>query len=197
MLDISTDIDKAVVFGPEGVLASNMSEPALSATVAQAEALVRLGQASAEKMGSQPLTQMVVEDAGGARVPGPGDRGGRHDGRGHRQEGQPGRPGSVRSQDLPARRAGSGRQERDYRRGGLDETLSSSSSASSPSWAAWRAGAYYFFFVRSRNPQVELYFDDGSMLAFPGNTGEAEPSSPPPARSSLRARFRTESRRLS
>jgi hypothetical protein len=37
------------------------------------------------------------------------------------------------------------------------------------------AGAYYFFFVRSRNPQVELYFDDGSMLAFPGNTGEAEP----------------------
>jgi predicted regulator of Ras-like GTPase activity (Roadblock/LC7/MglB family) len=65
MLDISTDIDKAVVFGPEGVLASNMSEPALSATVAQATVLVGLGQASAEKMGSQPLTQMVVEAPAG------------------------------------------------------------------------------------------------------------------------------------
>ncbi len=37
------------------------------------------------------------------------------------------------------------------------------------------AGAYYFLFVRSRSPQVELYFDDGSMLAFPGNTDEAAP----------------------
>lgn len=65
MLDISTDIDKAVVFGPEGVVASNMSEPALSATVAQADELVRLGQQSAEKMGSQPLTQLVVETPAG------------------------------------------------------------------------------------------------------------------------------------
>ena len=48
-------------------------------------------------------------------------------------------------------------------------------SGSSPSSAASAAGAYYFLFVRSRNPQVELYFDDGSMLAFPGNTDEAEP----------------------
>ena len=37
------------------------------------------------------------------------------------------------------------------------------------------AGVYYFLFVRSRNPQVELYFDDGSMLAFPGNTNDAAP----------------------
>jgi hypothetical protein len=37
------------------------------------------------------------------------------------------------------------------------------------------AGAYYFVFVRSRSPQVELYFDDGSMLAFAGNTDEAAP----------------------
>jgi hypothetical protein len=37
------------------------------------------------------------------------------------------------------------------------------------------AGTYYFLFVRARNPQVELYFDDGSMLAFPGNTDEAAP----------------------
>jgi len=36
------------------------------------------------------------------------------------------------------------------------------------------AGAYYFFVMRPRKPQVELYFDDGSMLAMPGNTGEAE-----------------------
>jgi len=37
------------------------------------------------------------------------------------------------------------------------------------------AGGYYFVFVRSRKPQVELYFDDGSMLAMPGNAAEAEP----------------------
>lgn len=37
------------------------------------------------------------------------------------------------------------------------------------------AGGYYFLFLRSRKPQVELYFDDGSMLAMPGNAGEAEP----------------------
>jgi predicted regulator of Ras-like GTPase activity (Roadblock/LC7/MglB family) len=65
MLDISTDIDKAVVFGPEGVVATNMSEPALSVAVTNAEELVRLGQASAEKMGSQPLTQLVVEAPAG------------------------------------------------------------------------------------------------------------------------------------
>jgi predicted regulator of Ras-like GTPase activity (Roadblock/LC7/MglB family) len=65
MLDISTDIDKAVVFGPEGVVATNMSEPALSVAVVQAEELVHLGQAGAEKMGSQPLTQLVVETPAG------------------------------------------------------------------------------------------------------------------------------------
>ncbi len=37
------------------------------------------------------------------------------------------------------------------------------------------AGGYYFLVMRPRKPQVELYFDDGSMLALPGNTGEAEP----------------------
>jgi hypothetical protein len=37
------------------------------------------------------------------------------------------------------------------------------------------AGAYYYFFMRSRKPQVELYFDDGSMLAMPGNAAEAAP----------------------
>jgi len=65
MLDISTDIDKAVVFGPEGVVATNMTEPALSATLVQAQELMRLGQQSAEKMGGQPLTQLVVEATAG------------------------------------------------------------------------------------------------------------------------------------
>ena len=37
------------------------------------------------------------------------------------------------------------------------------------------AGAYYYFFMRSRKPQVELYFDDGSMLAMQGNAAEAAP----------------------
>ncbi|MBN1632273.1 MAG: hypothetical protein JW990_21155 [Thermoleophilia bacterium] len=37
------------------------------------------------------------------------------------------------------------------------------------------AGAYYLLFLRSRKPQVELYFDDGSMIALPGETAEAAP----------------------
>jgi hypothetical protein len=37
------------------------------------------------------------------------------------------------------------------------------------------AGAYYYFFMRSRKPQVELYFDDGSMLAMQGSAAEAAP----------------------
>ena len=37
------------------------------------------------------------------------------------------------------------------------------------------AGSYYFLFMRSRKPQVELYFDDGSMVALPGDAAEAAP----------------------
>lgn len=37
------------------------------------------------------------------------------------------------------------------------------------------AGGYYLLFVRSRKPQVELYFDDGSMVALPGEAEEAAP----------------------
>jgi|WetSurMetagenome_2_1015567.scaffolds.fasta_scaffold19926_3 hypothetical protein len=37
------------------------------------------------------------------------------------------------------------------------------------------AGAYYFIFMRGRKPQVELYFDDGSMVALPADTAEAAP----------------------
>ena len=32
--------------------------------------------------------------------------------------------------------------------------------------ASMAAGVYYVLFLRSRKPQVELYFDDGSMLAM-------------------------------
>jgi predicted regulator of Ras-like GTPase activity (Roadblock/LC7/MglB family) len=65
MLDISTDIDKAILFGPEGVLASNMPEDAQSSAVAQAEEIVRLGEARASEMGSQAFTQLVVESPNG------------------------------------------------------------------------------------------------------------------------------------
>lgn len=41
--------------------------------------------------------------------------------------------------------------------------------------ASTAAGVYYVLFMRARKPQVELYFDDGSMLAMPGNAAEAEP----------------------
>ena len=61
MLDISTDIDRAVLYGPSGVLASNMAEEAQATAVAQARELAGLGEARAAEMGSQPLTQLVVE----------------------------------------------------------------------------------------------------------------------------------------
>lgn len=35
------------------------------------------------------------------------------------------------------------------------------------------AGVYYFFFMRKKKPSVELYFDDGSMLAFDQTAAEA------------------------
>ncbi len=65
MLDISSDIDKALLFAPEGVLASNMTAEAQSVAVAQAQELVRLGALRADDMGSQPLTQMVIETPAG------------------------------------------------------------------------------------------------------------------------------------
>jgi len=65
MLDISTDIDKAVLFGSAGILTSNMTEESRTAAVAHAEELTRLGEENAAKMGSQPLTQLVVETPAG------------------------------------------------------------------------------------------------------------------------------------
>jgi predicted regulator of Ras-like GTPase activity (Roadblock/LC7/MglB family) len=61
MIDISTDIQKALLYGPEGVLFSNMDEGTRTAAVAQAQELVRQGELKAADMGSQPMTQMVVK----------------------------------------------------------------------------------------------------------------------------------------
>jgi predicted regulator of Ras-like GTPase activity (Roadblock/LC7/MglB family) len=65
MLDISTDIDKAVVFSQAGILASNMGEAAQKAAVAQAQDLIRLAEARAAEMGSQPFTQLAVDTGSG------------------------------------------------------------------------------------------------------------------------------------
>ena len=65
MLDISKDIDKAVLFVPGEVLASNFAPEAEAAAVAQAGELLVLGDARAAEMGSEPLSQLVVETPGG------------------------------------------------------------------------------------------------------------------------------------
>ncbi|MBN1632274.1 MAG: hypothetical protein JW990_21160 [Thermoleophilia bacterium] len=65
MLDISTDIDKAILIGPDGVLASNMTEEAQGETIVQAQELTRLIEARTTEMGSQPVTQLVVETPSG------------------------------------------------------------------------------------------------------------------------------------
>lgn len=41
--------------------------------------------------------------------------------------------------------------------------------------ASAAAGAYYWFAMRQKKPQVELYFDDGSMVALQGDAADATP----------------------
>jgi predicted regulator of Ras-like GTPase activity (Roadblock/LC7/MglB family) len=65
MMDISTDIDKAVLFDASGVLASNMPEESQAPALAQAKELAGLAEARAGEMGSQPFTQLVIETAAG------------------------------------------------------------------------------------------------------------------------------------
>ena len=65
MLDISTDIDKAILFTGDEVLASNFPEEVQATMVAKALELVGLGEGRAKDMGSQPLTQLVVEGPAG------------------------------------------------------------------------------------------------------------------------------------
>jgi predicted regulator of Ras-like GTPase activity (Roadblock/LC7/MglB family) len=65
MMDISTDIDKAVLFDASGVLASNMPEESQAPALAQAKELAGLAEARAGEMGSQPFTQLVIETTAG------------------------------------------------------------------------------------------------------------------------------------
>jgi predicted regulator of Ras-like GTPase activity (Roadblock/LC7/MglB family) len=65
MMDISTDIDKAVMFGRGGVLASNLQEPVLSEAVGQAQELVAMAEAKALEMGGQPFTQLAIDTGAG------------------------------------------------------------------------------------------------------------------------------------
>ena len=65
MLEISTDVDKAVLFSGDEVLASNFSEGLQPTMVQKAKELAAAGAARAADMGSAPLTQLVVESPGG------------------------------------------------------------------------------------------------------------------------------------
>jgi predicted regulator of Ras-like GTPase activity (Roadblock/LC7/MglB family) len=65
MMDISTDIDKAVVFSQAGILASNMGEQAQKTAIRQAQELVRLAEVRAAEMGPQPFTQLAVDTGSG------------------------------------------------------------------------------------------------------------------------------------
>jgi predicted regulator of Ras-like GTPase activity (Roadblock/LC7/MglB family) len=63
MLDISTDIDKALVLEGDTVVASNVASELEDRLVGWIRELVSLGGARAKEMGDQPLTQLVVETA--------------------------------------------------------------------------------------------------------------------------------------
>ena len=65
MMDISTDIDKAVVFGEKDVLASNLEGQALAKALDQARQLMRLAETRALEMGSQPFTQLAIDTGAG------------------------------------------------------------------------------------------------------------------------------------
>lgn len=65
MLDISGDIEKALLFGSEGVLATNMDAGAESVGVEQARELILLSALRATDMGSGPMTQLVLETSAG------------------------------------------------------------------------------------------------------------------------------------
>ena len=65
MMDISTDIDRAMLFDPAGVLASNVAEEAQAATIDRARELISLAETRAAEMGPQPFTQLVIETPAG------------------------------------------------------------------------------------------------------------------------------------
>ena len=63
MLDISTDIDKAILYAGEAVVASNFPESLNAVMIAKGQQLAAMGDTRATDMKSAPLTQLVV-DAG-------------------------------------------------------------------------------------------------------------------------------------
>jgi len=63
MLDISTDIDKAILYAGQAVLASNFPDSLNGAMIAKGTQLAGMGDARATDMKAAPLTQLVV-DAG-------------------------------------------------------------------------------------------------------------------------------------
>lgn len=65
MLEISTDVDKAVLFRGDEVVVSNFSESLQPTMVRKAHELSAAGAARATDMGSAPLTQLVIESPGG------------------------------------------------------------------------------------------------------------------------------------
>jgi len=65
MLEISTDVDKAILFAGDEVVVSNFSESLQPTMVRKARELSAAGAARAADMGSAPLTQLVIESPGG------------------------------------------------------------------------------------------------------------------------------------
>ena len=65
MLDISTDIQKALLFTPESILASNIEPEMQTAALAQAQELIRQGELKSAEAGRQPVTQLVIETPAG------------------------------------------------------------------------------------------------------------------------------------
>jgi predicted regulator of Ras-like GTPase activity (Roadblock/LC7/MglB family) len=65
MLEISTDLDKAVLYSGDAVLVSNFPESLQATMVAKAKELEALGAQQGGDMGPAPLTQLMVETGGG------------------------------------------------------------------------------------------------------------------------------------
>jgi len=66
MLDISTDIDKAVLFKGNEIIVTNFPESVRQDMVGKALELSGLGDQRAKDMGSSPLTQLMVETGAGS-----------------------------------------------------------------------------------------------------------------------------------
>ncbi|MBC7294198.1 MAG: roadblock/LC7 domain-containing protein [Thermoleophilia bacterium] len=66
MLDISADIDKALLFSGDQVLAGNFPPESAEEIMAKARQLVELGDTRAREMGSAALSQLVVQTKEGS-----------------------------------------------------------------------------------------------------------------------------------